>query len=60
MLLSADLRSELFKLGAGRWPNITMFSVAAFGYGLFANRLIDRFATKRSPATSQESVEVPT
>jgi MFS family permease len=60
MLLDTGLRSEFAELGAGPWVNIPMFTAVVYGYGLFANRLIDRFGRKRSLVDAEESVEVPT
>jgi len=60
LLLDPSLRSEFVELGAGPWLNIPMFTAVTFGYGLFANKLIDRFETKRSLREAREPVEVPT
>jgi hypothetical protein len=60
LLLDSSLRSEFVELGVGPWLNIPMFTAVTFGYGLFANKLIDRFETKRSRRESPELVEVPT
>jgi hypothetical protein len=37
-----------------------MFTAVAFAYGLYANRLIDRFEGKTSSRATRERVEVPT
>ena len=60
MLLDTGLRSEFVTLGAGPWLNIPMFTAVIFGYGMFANRLIDRFGKKRSLVDAEKWVEVPT
>lgn len=59
LLLDPSLRSEFVELGAGPWLNIPMFAAVTFGYGLFANKLIDRFETNRSLREAREPVEVP-
>jgi hypothetical protein len=60
LLLDTGLRAELVDLGAGPWLNIPMFTAVVFGYGLFANRLIDRFTTRRPRSATREPIEVPT
>jgi hypothetical protein len=60
LLLDPNLRSEFVELGAGPWLNIPMFTAVTFGYGLFANRLIDHFETKRPLRESRDLAEVPT
>jgi hypothetical protein len=37
-----------------------MFTAVTIGYGVATNRLIDRFAAKRSRLETREPVEVPT
>lgn len=60
LLLDPSLRSEFLELGAGPWLNIPMFTAVTFGYGLFANKLIDRFETKKSLREARMPIEVPT
>lgn len=60
LYLDTNLRSELLTLGAGPWLNIPMFAAVSFGYALFANRLIDRFESRKSRRAAREPVEVAT
>jgi hypothetical protein len=60
LVIDTGLRDELVTLGAGPWLNIPMFAAVCFGYSLFANRLIDRFESKKSVQAAWEPVEVPT
>jgi hypothetical protein len=53
LLIDTGLRSELVDLGAGPWLNIPMFTAVTIGYGLATNRLIDRFAARRSRRETQ-------
>jgi hypothetical protein len=59
-LLLADpgLRSEFVDLGVGPWLNIPMFGAVVFLYSLVANRLIDRFAGRKTLRLPQETAEV--
>ncbi|HSO50419.1 MAG TPA: hypothetical protein VLS86_07710 [Acidimicrobiia bacterium] len=59
LLIDTGLRSELVELGAGPWLNIPMFTAVTIGYGLATNRLIDRFAARRSRRETREPVKVP-
>jgi len=60
LVIDTGLRDELVTLGAGPWLNISMFTAVCFGYSLFANRLIDRFESKKPRQAAREQVEVPT
>ena len=51
-LAGAELRGELFGLGAGAWVNIPMFAVAWGLYGLAAVSTIGRFGRRSTQAPS--------
>jgi len=60
LLVDTGLRSEFVELGAGPWLNIPMFTAVTVGYAVVTNRLIDRFANRRSRRMTRELAEVPT